>query len=78
MAIGAFVTSDVLFIKQIGIGTAFGVLVDAFIVRALLVPALMALLGPWNWWAPAPLERLHTLLRGAAARPARRPTRGRR
>ena len=70
VAIGAFVTSDVLFIKQIGIGTAFGVLVDAFIVRALLVPALMALLGPWNWWAPAPLKRLHATIRGAAARPA--------
>jgi RND superfamily putative drug exporter len=59
VAIGAFVTSDVLFIKQIGIGTAFGVLVDAIVVRALLVPALMALLGPWNWWTPAPLRRLH-------------------
>ncbi len=53
VAIGAFVTSEVLFIKQIGLGTAVGVLIDAFVVRALLVPSLMALLGPWNWWSPA-------------------------
>lgn len=59
VAIGAFVTSEVLFIKQIGIGVALGVLIDALIVRALLVPSLMALLGPWNWWSPAPLRRLH-------------------
>jgi uncharacterized membrane protein YdfJ with MMPL/SSD domain len=35
------------------------VLIDASIIRALLVPSLMALLGRWNWWAPAPLRRLH-------------------
>ncbi|WP_369824543.1 hypothetical protein [Cellulosimicrobium sp. CUA-896] len=35
------------------------VLVDATIVRLLLVPATMTLLGRWNWWAPAPLRRLH-------------------
>ena len=40
--------------------TAAGVLIDAFIVRALLVPSLMALLGRWNWWSPRPLARLHT------------------
>jgi RND superfamily putative drug exporter len=59
VAIGAFVTSEVLFIKQIGVGVAIGVLIDALIVRALLVPSLMALLGPWNWWSPKPLRRLH-------------------
>lgn len=59
VAIGAFVTSEVLFIKQIGVGVAIGVLIDALIVRALLVPSLMALLGPWNWWSPRPLRRLH-------------------
>jgi uncharacterized membrane protein YdfJ with MMPL/SSD domain len=59
VAIGAFVTSEVLFIKQIGIGAALGVLIDALIVRALLVPSLMALLGRWNWWSPQPLRRLH-------------------
>jgi RND superfamily putative drug exporter len=59
VAIGAFVTSEVLFIKQIGVGVALGVLIDALVVRALLVPSLMALLGPWNWWSPRPLRRLH-------------------
>jgi len=59
VAIGAFATSEVIFIKQVGVGTALAVLVDATIVRALLVPALMRLLGEWNWWAPRPLARLH-------------------
>jgi uncharacterized membrane protein YdfJ with MMPL/SSD domain len=59
VAIGAFATSEVVFIKELGIGTAFAVLIDAFIVRALLVPSLMVLLGRWNWWAPRPLARLH-------------------
>jgi len=59
IAIGAFATSEVVFIKQLGLGTALAVLIDATIVRALLVPSLMRLLGRWNWWAPKPLARLH-------------------
>jgi uncharacterized membrane protein YdfJ with MMPL/SSD domain len=59
VAIGAFSTSSISFIQQIGVATAFGVLVDAFVVRSLLVPALMGLLGKYNWWAPMPLRRLH-------------------
>jgi uncharacterized membrane protein YdfJ with MMPL/SSD domain len=59
VAIGAFATSKIIFIKQNGVGTALAVLIDASIVRALLVPSLMELLGKWNWWAPAPLRRLH-------------------
>ena len=59
IAIGAFVTSEMIFIKQLGVGTALAVLIDATIVRALLVPSLMRLLGDWNWWAPRPLARLH-------------------
>jgi uncharacterized membrane protein YdfJ with MMPL/SSD domain len=62
VAIGAFATSSVLFIKQVGVGTALAVAIDASIVRALLVPSLMALLGRANWWAPAPLRRLHDRL----------------
>jgi uncharacterized membrane protein YdfJ with MMPL/SSD domain len=62
IAIGAFATSEVVFIKELGIGTALAVLIDAFLVRALLVPSLMALLGRWNWWAPRPLARLHSRL----------------
>ncbi len=62
IAIGAFATSEVVFIKEVGVGTALAVLIDAFLVRALLVPSLMALLGRWNWWAPRPLARLHARL----------------
>jgi uncharacterized membrane protein YdfJ with MMPL/SSD domain len=59
VAIGAFATSQIVFIKQNGVGTALAVLIDASIIRALLVPSLMELLGKWNWWAPRPLRRLH-------------------
>jgi uncharacterized membrane protein YdfJ with MMPL/SSD domain len=59
VAIGAFATSQIIFIKENGVGTALAVLIDASIIRALLVPSLMELLGKWNWWAPAPLRRLH-------------------
>lgn len=54
----AFAVSPVFFMKQIAIGMAVGVIVDATIVRALLVPSLMRLLGERNWWAPGPLRRL--------------------
>jgi uncharacterized membrane protein YdfJ with MMPL/SSD domain len=59
IAIGAFATSEIIFIKENGIGTALAVLIDASIIRALLVPSLMAMLGRWGWWAPRPLRRLH-------------------
>ncbi len=62
VALGAFATSEIVFVKQLGIGTAIAVLIDATIVRALLVPALMKLLGDRNWWAPRPLARLHARL----------------
>ncbi|HEY5815854.1 MAG TPA: MMPL family transporter [Solirubrobacterales bacterium] len=54
----AFSVSSVFFVKQIAIGMAVGVMLDATIVRALLVPSLMRLFGEWNWWAPRPLRRL--------------------
>ena len=63
VAIGAFATSEIVFIKQLGLGTAAAVAIDATIVRALLVPALMKLLGERNWWSPRPLARLHARLR---------------
>jgi len=62
VAIGAFATSEIIFVKELGVGTALAVLIDATIVRALLVPSLMELLGRWNWWAPQPLRRLHDRL----------------
>ncbi len=59
VAMFAFATSQIIFIKENGVGTALAVLIDASIIRALLVPSLMELLGKWNWWAPKPLRRLH-------------------
>jgi RND superfamily putative drug exporter len=59
VAIGAFVTSHIFFIKQLGVGAALAVAIDATAVRALLLPALMGRLGELTWWAPAPLARLH-------------------
>ena len=55
VVIGAFSTSGVTFIKMIGIGLVLAIVIDATVVRALLVPATMRLLGTWNWWLPAPL-----------------------
>jgi len=55
----AFATSGVAFIKLFGIGLALAVLVDAFIIRATLVPAFMTLAGDANWWAPHWLRRVH-------------------
>jgi putative drug exporter of the RND superfamily len=49
----SFVAADIVLIKALGLGTAIAVLLDATLVRALLVPATMRLLGEWNWWAPS-------------------------
>jgi RND superfamily putative drug exporter len=66
-----------VFVKELGLGAALTVLIDASIIRALLVPALMRLLGDWNWWAPAPLRRLHDRIGlregGGGAAESRRP-----
>ncbi len=55
----SFVSSDIAFIKLLGLGTALAVLVDASLVRGILVPAFMRLAGDLNWWAPAPLRKVH-------------------
>jgi RND superfamily putative drug exporter len=55
----AFATSQVSFLQLFGVGTALAVVVDATLIRALLVPAFMRLAGQANWWAPAPLRWLH-------------------
>jgi trehalose monomycolate/heme transporter len=55
---GAFATSQIIFIQEIGIGLAIAVIIDATLVRMLLVPATMRILGKWNWWAPAPLRAI--------------------
>jgi RND superfamily putative drug exporter len=58
----AFGLAEILLIKAIGLGMALAVAVDATLVRALVVPATMRLLGNLNWWAPAPLTRLYLRL----------------
>ncbi len=55
---GAFATSDVVVVKAFGVGVAIAILLDATLVRALLVPALMRIMGRWNWWAPRWVQRL--------------------
>ena len=54
----AFALAESITIKSIGVGMALAVLIDATIIRVLLVPAAMRLMGRWNWWAPGPLGRL--------------------
>ncbi len=55
----AFGTSGMAFMKLMGVGLAMAILVDATVIRGILVPAFMRLAGEANWWAPAPLRRLH-------------------
>jgi RND superfamily putative drug exporter len=55
---GAFATSEIIFVKQVGLGVALAIAIDATIVRALFVPAAMRLMGGLNWWAPRPLRSL--------------------
>jgi RND superfamily putative drug exporter len=62
LVFSGFVAGELLVIKQTGVALAVAVTVDATLVRCLLVPATMTLLGEWNWWAPAPLRRLHNRL----------------
>ncbi len=54
---GSFAFADIVLIKALGLGVAIAVALDATVVRALLVPSTMRLLGRWNWWMPASLER---------------------
>ena len=59
LVFSGFAVGELLVIKQTGVALAVAVAIDATIVRCLLVPATMTLLGDWNWWAPGPLRRLH-------------------
>jgi RND superfamily putative drug exporter len=59
VVIGAFSLSGITFIKMIGVAMLIAIVVDATVVRILLVPATMRLLGRANWWAPGPLGRLY-------------------
>jgi RND superfamily putative drug exporter len=53
----AFVSAEIILVKALGLGVAIAVFLDATLVRALLVPATMRLLGEWNWWAPSFVRR---------------------
>ena len=59
IVIGAFSASGITFIKLMGVGMIVALILDATVVRVLLVPATMRLLGRANWWAPGPLRRLY-------------------
>ncbi|CAN5450680.1 MMPL family transporter [soil metagenome] len=59
ISFAAMIAANVSFMRMFGVGLTLAVLVDATLVRMILVPAFMGVLGRWNWWAPAPLARLH-------------------
>jgi len=67
----AFALADSVIIKAVGIGIGIAVILDATVVRALLVPATMRLMGRWNWWLPAPIARLARRARPRLEDPAR-------
>src|SRR5215467_1195034 len=69
----AFALAQVVIIKSIGVGLAIAIAIDASIVRMLIVPSVMRLLGRANWWAPRPLRRLHTRIGAGEPRAAVRP-----
>lgn len=62
VVIAGFAMGEVLFVKQVGLGLALAIFVDATLVRTLLVPATMRLLGRYNWWAPKPMMALYNRL----------------
>jgi RND superfamily putative drug exporter len=64
-----FAVGELLPLKAMGVGMIVAIVLDATVVRLLLVPATMTLLGHWNWWAPEPLRRLRARFAGAGAAP---------
>jgi RND superfamily putative drug exporter len=54
----AFALAPIIIVKEVGLSLAVAVLLDATIIRVLLVPSVMRVLGPWNWWLPAPLAKV--------------------
>ncbi|SCX22708.1 MMPL family transporter [Mycolicibacterium fluoranthenivorans] len=59
ISFAALIAANVSFMRMFGLGLAMAVLMDATLVRMMLVPAFMQVMGRWNWWAPKPLARLH-------------------
>jgi RND superfamily putative drug exporter len=70
-----FAAGELLTIKEVGLGMAIAVVLDATVVRMLLVPATMKLMGRWNWWAPPALRRFHDRYGLAEQRPSAPPAR---
>ena len=68
-----FVLGELVAVKEVGLGMAVAIALDVTVIRGLLLPAVMSLLGEWNWWAPAPLRRLHA--RWLTTQPAVEPAR---
>ena len=68
-----FLLGELTAVKEIGFGMAVAVVLDVTVVRGLLLPAVMSLLGEWNWWAPAPLRRLHDRFSAGGGRPRTGP-----
>ncbi|MDH6244648.1 MMPL family transporter [Mycobacterium sp. OTB74] len=73
ISFAALIASQVAFMRMFGVGLTMAVLVDATLVRMLLVPAFMHLMGRWSWWAPAPLARLHERIRVSESHEATAP-----
>jgi hypothetical protein len=59
ISFAALIAAHVQFMRMFGVGLTLAVIVDATLVRLVLVPAFMRVMGKWNWWAPKPLARLH-------------------
>jgi putative drug exporter of the RND superfamily len=59
ISFAGLIAAHVSFMRMFGVGMTLAVVVDATLVRLVLVPAFMRVLGKWNWWAPKPLARLH-------------------
>lgn len=72
LVFASFVSSGVTYVKLLGLGLALAVVVDATIVRGVLVPSVMRLAGRLNWWAPGPLRRVHRRF-GLIGHPSQRP-----
>ncbi len=71
ISFAALIAAQVSFMRMFGVGLTVAILVDATVVRLILVPAFMRILGRWNWWAPQPLARLHSRIGLSEASPVR-------
>jgi len=74
IVVGGFATGEMAFVKMMGVGMLVAILVDATLVRMILVPATMRLLGRWNWWAPGPLGAIYRRFGIKHEPPASAPT----